>query len=461
MKPNANTRPILLVAGILLALGGTDSWAGTWNPTASDANNNTAGGTDALWALPSGTMNTGFGVQALHSDTTGFNNTATGAFALQANTIGTGNTANGAGALQFNISGHLNTAIGSITLFSNTTGQSNTAIGSSALNANISGSYNAAIGTGALNKNNTGVGNTASGANAMYSNTSGGYNAANGINALNRNTTGSYNVASGSAPLFYNTTGSYNIASGNRALYANTTGWFNTAIGYNTLPASTTGHYNVALGYQAGLNLTSGSNNIYLGNLGVASESFTMRLGGAQTATFIAGVRGVTLDAATSVPVYVNSQGQLGTLPSSQRFKEDVRDMGEASRRLYELRPVTFRYTGQGVPEYGLIAEEVAKVYPDLAAHGADGKIEAVQYHKLTPMLLNEVQRLNRLLQKEKDKNATQEALLKAQAQETAELKRQVSLVQAQARRMEALAAKVAELENRQDAKTVAVSFWK
>ena len=185
-----------------------------------------------------------------------------------------------------------------------------------------------------------------------------------------------------------------------------------------------------------------------------------MRLGGPQTNTYIAGLyTQATNNSATSVPVYIDNTGKLGTVQSSQRYKDDIRDMDESSRRLFDLRPVTFHYK-QAAPdgakplEYGLIAEEVAKVYPDLVVHGKDGQVETVQYQKLTPMLLNEVQRLNRLLQAEKDRNLAQEDALKTeqaknelQTKEIASLNRQVILVQAQAKQMEALAVRLSRLE--------------
>jgi hypothetical protein len=205
----------------------------------------------------------------------------------------------------------------------------------------------------------------------------------------------------GTNALYYNTTGHSNTVSGANALYSNTLGNYNTAVGREALRnLASLSSNNLALGYRAGFNLTSGSNNLYLAHAGVATESNTLRLGSAQTRTFIAGIRGRTTGAANAVQVLIDSNGQLGTLNSSRRFKEDIRDMAESSRRLFELRPVTFRYRepaddGTKSLEYGLIAEEVAQVYPDLVAYGADGHIETVRYHKLTPMLLNELQRLN------------------------------------------------------------------
>jgi hypothetical protein len=157
---------------------------------------------------------------------------------------------------------------------------------------------------------------------------------------------------------------------------------------------NTTGNNNIALGYQAGFSLTTGSNNVDLGNIGIAAESNTIRIGkqGTQSATFIAGISGspVAGDA-----VVVSSTGKLGIVVSSARYKRDIRDMGSSSEALLKLRPVTFLYKDDPSQQrqYGLIAEEVARVYPSLISHDADGKVFTVHYHELVPMLLNEVQK--------------------------------------------------------------------
>ena len=196
-------------------------------------------------------------------------------------------------------------------------------------------------------RNSTGTFNTASGDAALYSNNGYG-NTASGASALYRNTTGSYNTASGLSALYYNTTGEENTASGDNALRSNTTG-----------------SYNIALGFFAGSNLTTGSNNIDIGNTGVAGESNTIRIGrtGTRAATYIAGIWGGNPGGGLS-PVYVNSSGQLGAQASSRRFKKDIADMAAASEALLSLKPVTFHYKSDntGTPQFGLIAEEVAKI---------------------------------------------------------------------------------------------------
>jgi trimeric autotransporter adhesin len=279
------------------------------------------------------------------------------------------------------------------------------------------------------------------------------------------------NTGFGFEALQANAGGSGNTALGGQALWRNIGGNGNTAIGFQAIELITAGSENTALGNGAGRNLTSGSNNLYLSNPGIASESATIRIGAGSTQKriFIAGIRGKKTGKGNAVPVMIDSKGQLGTINSSERFKKDIQDMTDASLRLLELRPVTYHYKESDEDEsnpleYGLIAEEVAKIYPDLVAYGADGKIETVQYHKLTPMLVNEVKRLNSLLQSEKDKNVAQtreisdlktqsqkiallESRLQAQNQETANLKQQMITLQTQAKSFEALTTRLSRIE--------------
>jgi len=301
-------------------------------------------------------------------------------------------TALGTGALASN-AGAFNTAVGANAL-ANNTNNGNTAVGDSTLSSNTTGSYNTASGIQALRSNTTGQQNTADGSNALVSSTTGDLNTASGSGALNRNTTGGSNTANGFNALFANTTGSFNTASGTQALSDNTTG-----------------SSNIAIGFAAGGDVSGDkSNNIHIGSAGLPPDSGVIRIGtlGTQTSFFVAGVNGVTTGGSGAVPVVVDSNGQLGTVSSSQRFKEDIQDMGESSSNLLRLRPVTFRYRqayadGSKPLDYGLIAEEVAQVYPDLAVKGADGQVETVQYQKLTPMLLNELQKQHQEMDEQKE----------------------------------------------------------
>ena len=370
---------------------------------------NTAAGYRALASDTIGEVNTALGDGALASNTTGSGNTASGGEALFSNTTGGWNTASGINALFSNTTGGRNTASGLEALYHNTTGFNNTASGFAALYANTTGSYNVAVGDEALSSNTTVSGNTASGYRALTSNTIGASNAAFGASALQYNVEGNENTASGAFSLYFNTSGNYNAASGFQALYANTTASRNTASGYRALYFTTTGARNTAIGFRALIFNTTGqdnigigndagyavtgSNNIDIGNQGFAADAGTIRIGApsTQSKAFIAGIHGTPL---TGSAVYVTSSGQLGVLGSSERFKTDIAPMPELSDKIKRLRPVTFRYKTdpQAIRQYGLIAEEVDQVYPELVIRDEAGKIQGVRYEELAPMLLNEVQ---------------------------------------------------------------------
>jgi hypothetical protein len=278
------------------------------------------------------------------------------------------------------------------------TGSQNTATGYQALYSNTSGLGNTADGYYALLLNTTGCCNVASGTTALWFNLTGSDNTANGFQALGYGYYGNYNTASGAYAL-WNASGSGNTAVGYGVLQASSDGEYNTAVGYFA-GANSKGSNNTAVGYLAGFNLISGSNDIDIGNEGVGNDNGVIRIGtaGTQVSAFIAGIYGETTSAKNAVPVLIDSNGNLGTMSSSRRYKEDIQDMGDTSSGLMRLRPVTFRYKkpfddGSQPTQYGLIAEEVAEVYPDLVARSADGQIETVKYQLLDPMLLNEVQR--------------------------------------------------------------------
>ncbi len=341
---------------------------------------NTAEGTNALFTLTTGGWNTAIGGYALFSDTTGGANTALGTYALRSNATGSYNTATGVNALEFNMTGIYNTANGAHALLHNTAGFYNTAIGFDALGFNTAGNYN-----------------TADGAGALSSNTAGNYNTAIGYSALHRG--GNNNTATGAYALQSNG-GSGNTAYGYAALVSDPTGNHNTAYGANALALNDTGNNNIAVGFNAGANLMgppfAGDNNIYIGNLGVTGEDNTIRIGGdtgygLQTATFIAGISGTAVVGST---VVVDGNGQLGTFPSAARFKKESKPMDKASEAIHALKPVTFRYKQEidpeGIPQFGLVAEEVAKVNPDLVVRDRNGEIYSVRYDAVNAMLLNE-----------------------------------------------------------------------
>jgi hypothetical protein len=388
----------VVVAGLVITMGGAVSWGQV--PVGNDTSDNfrnTGGGTGALVSV----------TPAPPPSLDGSRNTAYGAYTLVFNTTGSHNTAVGYEALLKNQTGRHNTAVGTYALFNNTT-DNNTAVGYGALQSNTVGAYNTAIGLQALTFN-TGNANTAT-----------------GFNALITNTTGSFNTADGTQALFHNTTGSNNTACGFLALVDNTTGMNNTALGFEALLNNTTDNNNIAIGTAAGSEHQSGGNNIYIGHFGGKTESGTIRIGQAplQTRAVIAGI---ATTAVVGNPVFVNVNGLLGLQASSARYKRDIQDMKDRSQGLYQLRPVTFQYKQdpQGQKQYGLIAEEVAKVYPELVVWGAKGEAESVQYHELIPMLLNEVQHQQRQIAELKAQNEhLQAALIQQTAAMAARLER-------------------------------------
>jgi hypothetical protein len=316
-------------------------------PDGGYANFTTAEGTNALLSLTSGPGNTGVGWSSLFSVTSGSLNTGVGA-----------------GTLALNIADS-NTATGALALFLNTTGANNTAIGDRALLSNTNGHDNTAVGQQAL-LNNTG------GANDQ----------------------GSFNTAIGSQALVNNTTGTNNTVNGAFALLNNSTGSLNTVIGEGALFNNTTGSGNIVVGGSAGFFLAPDADlNIIIGNDGQAGDAGTIRIGNINhTRAFIAGIRGVTTGNMDAVPVIIDSAGQLGTMSSSRRYKKEIKPMDKASEAILALKPVTFRYKNakKDAPQFGLIAEEVAAVNPDLVVHDKNGEIYTVRYDAVNAMLLNE-----------------------------------------------------------------------
>jgi hypothetical protein len=280
----------------------------------------------------------------------------------------------------------------------------NTVLGDDAL-SNNTGGFDTAIGAGALFGNTTGSSNTAIGFDALHQNNTGDANTATGDSALFSNTTGEFNTATGSDALAVNSTGFVNTAIGASALQGNSTGNNNTAIGFKALFNNATGINNIALGVSAGTNLTTGSNNIDIGNAGIATETGIIRIGtaGTQAATFIAGIREAALAHGTAVAVGVTADGQLGVRASSARFKDNIKPMDKASEAIFSLQPVTFRYKKDlaALPQFGLVAEEVAKVNPDLVARDVEGKPFTVRYDEINAMLLNEFLKEHKTVQEQ------------------------------------------------------------
>jgi Chaperone of endosialidase len=391
---------------------------------------NTADGIGVLTSLTTGVWNSGFGFEALNQDTSGSLNTATGLRALFNNTEGNANTANGMMAL-----------------FSNTTGFGNVAIGAQALVFNTDGANNTAAGVQALFRNTTGSNNTATGLNALYSNTTGIANTANGSAALYSNTTGIGNAAYGIGALEINTTGENNTAIGGGALFSNTGGSANTVIGAQASVVST-GSFNTVLGFEAGNSVITANNVIVVG----------AQVDGANVnnSCFIGNIRGVTTQNANAIPVLIDSAGQLGTMSSSARFKTEIKPMDKASEAILALKPVTFHYKSDasGIPQFGLIAEEVAEVNPDLVVRDENGEIYTVRYDAVNAMLLNEflkehrrVEQQQATIQQLKSNAAKQEATI-------SELKRDLGVFTAQLKEQAAQIQKVsAQIEMKEQAR--------
>jgi hypothetical protein len=337
--------------------------------------NNTAEGQNALLSL----------------HTASINNTAVGWSSLKSDIIGTNNTAIGAGALLANTADG-NTAIGSAALYKNTLGDNNTAVGLVALYNNTTGGSNTANGAEALFSNTAGVQNTATGGQALYHNRT-----VNGISGDN-------NTADGFSALFHNSNGNNNTAIGALALVLNTTGGQNTAIGVNALQLNMTGRNNTALGFQAGSGVTTASNVICIGTNGDNVDN----------SCYIGNIFGDTSSGGTAV--FINSNGRLGTATSSRRFKEDIKPMDRTSEALFALKPVTFCYKKaldpQGVAQFGLVAEEVEKVNPDLVVRDKDGKPYSVRYEQVNAMLLNEFLKEHRKIDAQEHKIRKQEATI-------------------------------------------------
>jgi hypothetical protein len=352
--------------------------------------NNTAVGFDTLWHNTTGGYNTATGEQTLFSNVSGNYNTATGYRALYSNTASM-NTAEGFKALYNNSNGFANTASGFQALFSNTGGFANTAVGFEALDKTVNANHNTAVGYGALFANTVSDDNTAVGFEALYN--SGGSLVAQD-----------------------------NVAMGSQALYSNLTGRFNTANGSRALNSNYAGSYNTALGFYAGSNVTEASNVICIGaNILGANVS---------NSCFIGSIRDVTTRNGDAIPVVIDSAGQLGTVSSSQRFKEEIKPIDKVSESLLALKPVTFRYKSDKIhtSQFGLIAEEVAKVNPDLVVCDHNGEIYTVRYDAVNAMLLNEFLKEHHQVQDLKAAVASLAATVKEQAAQLQKVSAQLEM---------------------------------
>jgi len=442
------TRQGLLGCAIAVVIGAASFDAGAQQPpdtVKSDRTANTAMGIDALLhvvVVEGGTWNTAAGAFALENDSTGNLNTALGAYAMQDNTNGYLNTASGAEALRFNTSGNSNTAIGAEALLINTTGSNNTAAGLSALVNSSTGSDNAAFGASALATAYGASRNTAVGSRALISaetsdNTAVGYSALGGaITGSAQDDTG---VGSGA---LHKVQGTGNTAVGFHSGYAAVEGDNNTIVGASALSSIGAGSSNIAIGAGSAQKLVSGSSNIDIGNPGAAQESGIIRIGtpGTQTKTYLAGIVGVPISGSA---VYVTATGQLGVAPSSERYKTDIAPIGPAADKLRDLRPVHFRLKNDpdGSVQYGLIAEEVDKVFPELVIRDAGGTIQGVHYEELAPMLISELQQEQAVSALQREKLAEQQRAIDELREQMGQMRRLGEAMQSALRNLQSEAA--------------------
>ena len=371
----------------------------------SDLNNNTASGTYAM-ADRTGVLggdNSAFGAYAMVYSTAD-SDTAVGVDALQTDT-GERNTAVGIEAMAGyanagGLTGSYNVAVGYQAFSYKSTGSFNVAVGYNALVSTGEGSNNVAVGGYALSAGGDPTGkvvnssqNTAVGDHALFGDTEGNVNTAVGANAL-------YHIGKGYS----------NVAAGYSACWSCSGSFSNVALGNKTLYSNESGTNNIAIGNAAGYNST-GSYNIEIGNAGQKLDAGVIRIGASnQTTTYIAGINSSQV---VGAPVYVTSSGQLGVLASSERYKTDIRSIDSDAAKFAQLRPVTFRLKTdpQGTPQYGLIAEEVNKIYPDLVIHDSTGTIQGVRYDEVTSLLLAQMQ----LMEKKQQAISTEVELLAEQ----------------------------------------------
>jgi endosialidase-like protein len=397
---------------------------------------NTADGTLALSSVTSGIHDSAFGFWSQRFTTTARFCTGVGAGTLFINNADE-NTAVGAGALLSNTSGVNNTACGTFALFTNAgtgaigTGSFNNAVGANSLLFNVDGDSNNALGESALFNNISAAGNTAIGDVALANNDSDGA-------AL-----GNSNTAVGAGALFSNVDGDSNNAVGFNSLGSNSDGLFNNVVGFDAMADNVHGAGNVAVGDSAGLGV-EGDFNIYIGAFAGPApspspvpESETIRIGDVfNTGCFIGGIFGVTTGLPDALPVVVDSNGQMGTVVSSARFKDNIKPMDKSSEAILSLKPVTFHYKKDksAKPQFGLVAEEVAAVNPDLVVRDRNGEILTVRYEAVNAMLLNEFLKEHRTVQDLKSTVARQEELIAKQQEGmavlTAQLKEQGAQIQ-------------------------------
>jgi hypothetical protein len=338
-------------------------------------------------------------------------------------------------------------------LVSRTTGIWNTGTGFQALNHLTAGNQNTATGLRALFSDTNGGSNTATGVYSLFTNTTGFFNSATGAYSLAHNTDGNGNTANGYSALYFHTAGIDNTATGVDALYFNTTGNSNTAIGGGALFFSTTGSNNTALGLGAGNNITTADNVIAIG-AGVFGENVS-------DTCYIGNIFGVTSAGATAV--VVNSLGKLGTVVSSQRFKDEIKPMDKASEAILALKPVTFRYKQEidpaRNPQFGLVAEDVEKVNPDLVVRDGEGKVNTVRYEAVNTMLLNEFLKEHKKVEEQAYKLERQNRRIQEQEAMIAQLKKELETLVAHVREQDSKIQRVSDQVGMNQATVRVISY--
>jgi hypothetical protein len=410
--------------------------AGCPNPPGVCFGQNTAVGQDALFNVTTGVWNVGVGVQALFNDTIGNQNTAIGYQTLFTNVDGDHSTGIGSQALFNNTSGSDNVGVGFRTLYTNTTGSRNTGMGYRTLSFSDTGSENTAIGWNALyNNRNGGDFNTAVGSQAALHNLNSEFNVAVGDSSLasfnGTTATDGANTALGSIALTLLTSGQENVAVGRRALENLASASNNTAVGWRSGDNLIDGNNDVTIGSSAGVTFVHANNNIAIGAPGGGNFADS------SNTCFIGSIHDEPVsDAGSAQAVFVDQFNVLGFLPSSERFKHDITPMDKASEVLYGLKPVTFKYNNDktGKTQYGVIAEEVAKVAPDLVFRDKNGIVETLRFEQIGAMMLNEFLKEHKKVEEQQASIADLKSTVTLQQKEmqvlTAQLKEQAMQIQ-------------------------------
>jgi len=379
---------------------------------ANGASNHVAIGYESLYSITSsGSDNVCVGTWTGKYFTSGYSNVCIGVnccAGVSANT-GTANSCVGYNSF-FNIAsgGNFNQTLGYEALLYGAGCTKNVAIGHRALygnGTNHDSSSNIGIGDSSLYKiTTTSTGNIAIGVEAMYNSTASLNVCAIGYHSCRAMTTALYSVALGYQSLASITTASYSTAIGYNSLWQ-ATGEKNTCIGANSGYTITTGTKNIMIGNSADVDTGARTNNINIGGTTTPAYDDTIQIGFSTTSSqkcYIDGIYGITTISGTTNSVLISATGQLGTISSLKSKKRDIRTMGNYSARIHKLEPVLFKWKPEvcntDAQQWGLIADEVNEIFPELARHDKDGNLCSVAYHELTPLILNEVISMRKII---------------------------------------------------------------